>query len=40
MRSVCGSSGPQAQESLAAQRRIEASDTGTLQQYLTRYFAD
>jgi glutamate--cysteine ligase len=30
----------EAQESLAAQRRIEASDTGTFEQYLSRYFAD
>jgi glutamate--cysteine ligase len=32
--------GQEAQESLAAQRRIEATDTGTFEQYLTRYFAD
>ena len=32
--------GAEAQESLEAQRSIEARDTGTLQQYLTRYFAD
>jgi glutamate--cysteine ligase len=30
----------EAQESLAAQQRIEASDTGTFEQYLKRYFAD
>jgi glutamate--cysteine ligase len=30
----------EAQESLAAQHRIEASDTGTFEQYLSRYFAD
>jgi glutamate--cysteine ligase len=30
----------EAQESLVAQRRIEASDTGTFEQYLSRYFAD
>jgi len=30
----------EAQESLAAQRRIEAADTGTFREYLTRYFAD
>jgi glutamate--cysteine ligase len=30
----------EAQESLAAQRRVEASDTGTFEQYLSRYFAD
>ena len=28
------------EESLAAQRRIEASDTGTFEEYLSRYFAD
>ncbi len=32
--------GQEAQESLQAQRRIEASDTGTFEQYLQRYFAD
>jgi len=32
--------GSQAQESLDAQRRIEASDTGTFEEYLKRYFAD
>ena len=32
--------GSQAQESLEAQRRIEASDTGTFEEYLKRYFAD
>jgi glutamate--cysteine ligase len=30
----------EAQESLAAQRRIEASDRGTFDEYLARYFAD
>ncbi|HTT42222.1 MAG TPA: glutamate--cysteine ligase [Steroidobacteraceae bacterium] len=30
----------EAEESLAAQKRIEESDTGTFAQYLTRYFAD
>jgi glutamate--cysteine ligase len=30
----------EAEESLAAQRRIEQSDTGTFAQYLKRYFAD
>ena len=30
----------EAEESLEAQRRIEASDTGTFAQYLKRYFAD
>ncbi len=30
----------EAEESLVAQRRIEASDTGTFEQYLARYFAD
>jgi glutamate--cysteine ligase len=30
----------QAQESLEAQRRIEARDTGTFEEYLKRYFAD
>ncbi len=30
----------EAQESLVAQRRIEASDRGTFEQYLARYFAD
>jgi glutamate--cysteine ligase len=30
----------EAQESLEAQRRIEASDTGTFEEYLKRYFAD
>jgi glutamate--cysteine ligase len=30
----------EAQESLAAQRSIEAADTGTFEQYLARYFAD
>src|ERR1700722_7349077 len=32
--------GSQAQESLEAQRRIEARDTGTFEEYLKRYFAD
>src|SRR3984957_7450498 len=32
--------GAEAQESLEAQRRIEASDTGTFDDYLKRYFAD
>ncbi len=32
--------GQEAQESLAAQRRIEALDTGTFEDYLKRYFAD
>jgi glutamate--cysteine ligase len=32
--------GNEAQESLEAQRRIEASDTGTFADYLKRYFAD
>jgi glutamate--cysteine ligase len=32
--------GAQAEESLQAQRRIEASDTGTFKEYLARYFAD
>jgi glutamate--cysteine ligase len=30
----------EAQESLTAQRRIEASDRGTFDEYLARYFAD
>jgi glutamate--cysteine ligase len=30
----------EAQESLAAQRRVEASDRGTFDEYLARYFAD
>jgi hypothetical protein len=29
-----------AQESLGAQRRIEASDRGTFAEYLARYFSD
>jgi len=32
--------GAEAQESLEAQRRIEATDTGTFEEYLKRYFAD
>ena len=32
--------GHEAEESLAAQRRIEASDTGTFADYLRQYFAD
>jgi hypothetical protein len=30
----------EAQQSLAAQQKIESSDTGTFAQYLARYFAD
>ena len=30
---------PEASESLLAQRRIEASDQGTFEEYLARYFA-
>src|SRR4029077_12508558 len=30
----------EAQDSVAAQRKIEASDRGTFEDYLTRYFAD
>ncbi len=32
--------GEEAQESLIAQRQIEASDRGTFDEYLARYFAD
>jgi protein-tyrosine-phosphatase len=32
--------GRQAQESLAAQKKIEDSDRGSLEEYLARYFAD
>jgi glutamate--cysteine ligase len=32
--------GEEAKESLAAQRQIEASDRGTFDEYLARYFAD
>jgi len=35
-----GELGEEARESLAAQRRIEASDKGTFDAYLARYFAD